>query len=59
MLAMAKQIAADWDKIPDDERTSWLAQINILAGIKVDLGGLAEKLAKMHGQGMEMGKQLA
>lgn len=59
MLAMAKRVVSDWDKVGDDERTSWLAQINTLVGVKVDLGGLAEKLGKIHGQGMEMGKQLA
>ncbi|MBT1445229.1 HDOD domain-containing protein [Shewanella sp. JM162201] len=59
MLAMSKKVVSDWDKIGDDERTSWLAQISEMAGIKVDLSGLAQKLTKLHGQGMDMGKQLA
>lgn len=59
MIAMSKRVVSDWEKIGDDERTSWLAQVSEMAGVKVDLGGLAEKLGKLHGQGMEMGKQLA
>ncbi|MBB1268529.1 HDOD domain-containing protein [Shewanella sp. SR44-3] len=59
LMYMAKTLFHSWDDIEDDGITSWLSQQAVNAGLKMDMSGLAAKLMKVKGCGLEMGQQLA
>ncbi|MGL4474554.1 MAG: HDOD domain-containing protein [Shewanella sp.] len=59
LLYFAKKVNADWDTIEDAGRTCWLATTANVAGLKIPMDGLAERLAAVRGQGYAMGKMLA
>jgi len=59
LLALARRVVSGWDLVPDDQRTSWLSQLNTQVGLKLDMAGLAEKLSGIRGTGFDLGKQLA
>jgi HD-like signal output (HDOD) protein len=59
IMYMAKSLLKSWDKIEDDAVTSWLSTQSVAAGLNMEMSGLALKLIKVKGSGIEMGKQLA
>ncbi|KFZ37652.1 histidine kinase [Shewanella mangrovi] len=58
IIFLAKLIIDGWPQGPQEERTSWLAQVADKYGVRLQLDGLAVKLESLVGSGVEMAKQL-
>lgn len=58
LMYMAKNLLRSWDDIEEDAVTSWLSAQSFEAGLRMDMSGLAVKLLKVKGCGIEMGQQL-
>ncbi|QSX33875.1 HDOD domain-containing protein [Shewanella avicenniae] len=58
IVFLAKLIIDNWPAGPEQERTSWLAQIFDEYGLRLQLDGLALKLESLVGSGEEMAQQL-
>lgn len=59
LLSLSHRIISDWDDIEADARTSWLSQQATVVGLKMEMGGLNDKLSDLKGKGFEIGKLLA
>ena len=61
LIYLSNQIFIHWDDERGEEPfTAWLAVLANNAGIiKMDMSGLTDKLIKLRGKGLEIGKQLA
>lgn len=59
LLSLSHRIISDWDDIEEEARTSWLSQQATLVGLKMEMGGLNDKLSSLKGKGFDIGKLLA
>ncbi len=58
LLALSHKIIEDWELIDENERTSWLSQQGTSLGLKMEVGGLQEKIGDLRGKGFDIAKQL-
>lgn len=58
LLSLSNLILDHWEAVDENERTSWLSQQATEMGLKMEVGGLHDKLAGLRGKGFDIAKQL-
>ncbi|MPY26748.1 HDOD domain-containing protein [Shewanella psychropiezotolerans] len=58
LLALSHTILDEWDRVDENERTSWLSQQATAVGLKMEVGGLQDKILGLRGKGFDIAKQL-
>ncbi len=58
ILKLSHIVLLEWDSVDDNEKTCWLSQQVTSVGLKMEMGGLSNKIQALRGKGFEISGQL-